>query len=161
VIKDDKYTFPSALYELDKDARESLCEFLYGVKMSDGVSSNIRRCVDVKSCKVSGLKTHDYHLILQKLLPLVVRRIFPEVVVIGLIQLSNFFDALFSKELVEAELDRPSCSIRESVCRLEMIFPPAFFDIMIHLPIHLAEEAKLGGQCVTDGCTQWNGTYAL
>jgi hypothetical protein len=26
-----------------------------------------------------------------------------------------------------------------------MIFPPAFFDIMIHLPVHLAEEAKMGG----------------
>ena len=26
-----------------------------------------------------------------------------------------------------------------------MIFPPSFFDIMIHLPIHLAEEAKVGG----------------
>jgi hypothetical protein len=85
VIKDDRYTLPSALYELDKDARESLCEFLYGVKMPDGVSSNIRRCVDVKSRKVSGLKTLDYHLILQKLLPLVVRRILPEAVVIGLI----------------------------------------------------------------------------
>jgi hypothetical protein len=104
---------------------------------------------------------HDYNLILQKLLPLVVRRILPKAVVIGLIQPSNFFDALCSKELVEAELDGLSCSIREAVCRLEMIFPPAFFDIMIHLPVHLAEEAKLGGQCVTYGCTQWNGTYAL
>jgi hypothetical protein len=64
VIKDDKYTLPSALYELNKEARESLCEFLYGVNMLDGVSSNIRRCVDVKSHKVSVLKTHDYHLIL-------------------------------------------------------------------------------------------------
>jgi hypothetical protein len=64
VIKDDKYTLPSALYGLDKDARESLCEFLYGVKMPDGVYSNIRGCVDVKSRKVSVLKTHDYHLIL-------------------------------------------------------------------------------------------------
>lgn len=26
-----------------------------------------------------------------------------------------------------------------------MIFPPAFFDVMMHLPIHLAEEARLGG----------------
>jgi hypothetical protein len=60
-----------------------------------------------------------------------------------LIQLSNFFDALCSKELVEAELDRLSCSIREDVCRLEMIFPPAFFDIMIHFPVHLAEEATI------------------
>jgi hypothetical protein len=127
VIKDDKYTLPSALYELDKDARESLCEFLYGVKMPDGVSSNIRICVDVKSFKVSSLKTNDYHLILQKLLPLVVHSILPEAVVIGLIQLSNFFNVLCSKELVEAELDRLSCSIREAICRLEMMFPPAFF----------------------------------
>jgi hypothetical protein len=75
----------------------------------------------------------------------VVHRILPETVVIGLIRLSNFFDALCLKELVEAELDRLSCSIREIVCRFDMIFPPAFFDIMIHLPVHLAEEAKLGG----------------
>jgi hypothetical protein len=91
----------------------------------------------------------------------VVHRILPEAIVIGLIQLSNFFDALCSKEMLEAELDRLSCSIREAVFRLEMIFPLAFFDIMIHLPVHLAEEAKHGGQCVTDECTQWNGTYAL
>jgi hypothetical protein len=55
--------------------------------MPDGVSSNIR-CVDVKSRKVSSLKTHNYHLILQKLLPLVVRRILPGLVVIGFIQLN-------------------------------------------------------------------------
>jgi hypothetical protein len=154
VIKDDKYTLPSALHELDKDARESLCEFLYGVKMPDGVSSNIRRCVNIKLPKVSVLKTHVYHLILQKLLPLVLCRILPEAVVIGLIQLSNFFDAVCSKKLVEEELDRLSCSIREVVCQLEMIFPLAFFDIMIHLPVHLAEELNLEGHCVIDGCTQ-------
>jgi hypothetical protein len=152
VIKDDKYTLLSALYELDKEAKERLCEFLYGVKMPDGVSSNIR-CVDVKSRKVSSLKTHNYHLILQKLLPLVVRRILPGLVVIGFIQLNNFFDALCSKELVEAELGRLSYSIREVVCRHEMIFPPAFFDIMVHLPVHLAEKDKIAGQCVIDGCT--------
>jgi len=116
VINNDEYTLPPSLYKLDKEDKESLCAFLYGVKMPDGVSSNIRRCVDVKSCKVSGLKTHDYHLILQKLLPLVVRRILPEAVVIALIQLSNFFDALCSKELVEADLNRLSSSIREAVC---------------------------------------------
>ena len=32
-----------------------------------------------------------------------------------------------------------------------MIFPPSFFDIMIHLPIHLAEEAKVGGPV----CYRW------
>src|SRR6185295_8842265 len=91
------------------------------------------------------------HLILQKLLPLVVCRILLEAVVITFIQLSNFFDALCSKELVEADLNRLSSSIREAVCRLEMLFPPSFFDIMMHLPVHLAEEAKLGGSV----CYRW------
>jgi len=95
VIKKDKYTLPVAQYKLDKDDKENLCKFLCGVKMPDGVSSNIR-CVDLKAYKVSGLKSHDYHLILQKLLPLVVRWILPQQVVIALIQLSNFFDVASS-----------------------------------------------------------------
>ena len=32
-----------------------------------------------------------------------------------------------------------------------MVFPPSFFDIMIHLHVHLAEEAKVGGPV----CYRW------
>jgi len=32
-----------------------------------------------------------------------------------------------------------------TLCKLEKIFPPSFFDIMVHLPIHLANEAKIVG----------------
>ena len=31
------------------------------------------------------------------------------------------------------------------LCSLEQIYPPAFFDIMIHLVMHLPEEALQGG----------------
>lgn len=31
------------------------------------------------------------------------------------------------------------------LCKLEAIFPPAFFDVMLHLLIHLPEEALRGG----------------
>jgi hypothetical protein len=31
------------------------------------------------------------------------------------------------------------------LCKLEMIFPPAFFDVMVHLAVHLPEEAILRG----------------
>jgi hypothetical protein len=136
---------PPALYTLSKDQKEMLCTFLEGVKMPDGFASNIKRCVDVKGCKVSRLKTHDHHVIKQKLLPLVVRNILPEDVVVPLIDLSRFFNAICSKELLPADLDKLSSSIIETLCRLEMVFPPAFFDIMMHLPVHLAKEAKLGG----------------
>jgi hypothetical protein len=36
-------------------------------------------------------------------------------------------------------------NIVETLCKLEMIFPPLFFDSMEHLPIHLPFEAKVGG----------------
>ncbi len=115
--------------------------------MPDGYASNIKRCV----CKVSGLKTHDCHVIFQKLLPIAIRDILPEDVVIPLIQLSRFFNAICSKELSVDDLESMSNSIAETLCRLEMVFPPAFFDIMMHLPVHLAEEAKLGGPV----CYRW------
>ena len=31
------------------------------------------------------------------------------------------------------------------LCKLERIFPPAFFDIMVHLTLHLPNEAIMGG----------------
>jgi hypothetical protein len=151
VVGNGKYTLPSALYTLGKDEMTWLCKFLEGVKMPDGYASNIKRSVDVNKCKVSGLKTHHCHVIFQKLLPIAVRNVLPENVALPLIQLSRYFNAICSKELSAEELEQLSTSIPETLCRLEMIFPPAFFDIMIHLPIHLAEEAKLGGPV----CYRW------
>jgi len=122
-----KFTLPPALYKLEKDDKKLLCKFLHEVKLPDGYASNIQRCVDENRCQLSGLKTHDYHIIFQKLLPLVLRNILPQEVVVPLIDLSRFFSSLCSKELDEKELANMSASIRETLCRLEMIFPPTFF----------------------------------
>ncbi|CAI0443875.1 unnamed protein product, partial [Linum tenue] len=42
-------------------------------------------------------------------------------------------------------LTRLEAQIALTLCQLERIFPLAFFDILIHLTVHLASEAKLGG----------------
>ncbi|XP_028080667.1 uncharacterized protein LOC114282220 [Camellia sinensis] len=52
---------------------------------------------------------------------------------------------LCSKTLEPDGLDRLQSQIALTLCHLERIFPPSFFDIMEHLPIHLAEEAKIAG----------------
>ncbi|XP_057740133.1 uncharacterized protein LOC130957283 [Arachis stenosperma] len=43
------------------------------------------------------------------------------------------------------EIDLLELEIVETLCQLERIFPPSFFDIMVHLPIHLANKVRLGG----------------
>ena len=32
-----------------------------------------------------------------------------------------------------------------TLCKLEKFFPPAFFDIMVNLAVHLSYEAKMAG----------------
>jgi hypothetical protein len=104
-LEKGKYTLPPALYTLGETQKKIMRKFMEGVKMPAGYASNIRRCVDVDGCKVAGLKSHDYHVILQKLLPLVVCDILPEDVVIPLIQLSRFFNSICSKELEDLEFE--------------------------------------------------------
>jgi hypothetical protein len=145
LINNGKYSLPPTLYYLGKDEKKLVCEFLKGVKTPDGYASCFKRLVDVDACKISGGKTHDCHVIFHKLLSLIVRNILPQDVVVPLIELSRFFNSICSKELGVEELDNMSILIRETLCRLEMTFPPGFFDIMMHLPVYLAEEAKLGG----------------
>ena len=43
------------------------------------------------------------------------------------------------------DLEKMETDIITILCKLEMIFPPAFFDIMVHLVLHLPKEAILGG----------------
>jgi hypothetical protein len=42
-------------------------------------------------------------------------------------------------------MERLEMNIVKTICKLEMIFPPSFFDFMEHLPIFLPFEAKVGG----------------
>ena len=42
-------------------------------------------------------------------------------------------------------LERLKADIPIILCKLERIFPPSFFDVMLHLAVHLPEEAILRG----------------
>lgn len=53
-----------------------LLEFLKEVKVPDGYSSNISRLVNMKERKIYSLKSHDSHILMQRLIPLAIRGIF-------------------------------------------------------------------------------------
>ena len=42
-------------------------------------------------------------------------------------------------------LEKIESRIVIALCQLEMKFPPSFFDVMMHLPVHLAGEAMIAG----------------
>ena len=62
-----------------------------------------------------------------------------------MVELSGFIQKLCAKTLYVNDLERLEERIVIILCKLERIFPPAFFDIMIHLMVYLPHEAKLAG----------------
>ena len=142
----DKYEIPKAAFELSLNERKDVCRFLADLKVPDGYSSNIGRCVNVNEGKITGtLKSRDCHIFMQDLLAPSFRGKFDKDVYDALVELSLFFKQLCSKALKVEVLERLEKSIAITLCKLERVFVPSFFDIMVHLTVHLATEAKLAG----------------
>ncbi|KMZ69495.1 hypothetical protein ZOSMA_211G00040 [Zostera marina] len=84
-------------------------------------------------------------MIMQQLLPIVLRRSTHPKVTSVLVDIYKYFNAICSKAIVIEHMERLEKSIVITLCNLEKIFPPNFFTIMIHLVVHLASEAKVVG----------------
>ena len=123
-----------------------VCKFLMKlVKFHDGLISNISRCVNERDGKISGLKMHDYHVLLHRLLPISVRAYLPKNVYTAVIELCSFFHDLCARTIQISDLDRLQADTIIILCKLKRIFPPAFFCVMVHLVVHLPYETKVVG----------------
>ena len=104
--------------------------------------------------RVNRMKSHDYHVWIERLLPAMVRGYVPKHVWLVLAELSYFFCQLCAKELSQTVVANLEKVAPELLCKLEKIFPPGFFLLMQHLIVHLPYEARMGGPCRTAGAIQ-------
>src|SRR3954471_4880833 len=54
--------------------------------------------------------------------------------------LCNFFDVVSRKSIGVKQLEMLQEEIMVILCELEIYFPPAFFDIMVHLLVHVVDD---------------------
>ncbi|XP_022003645.1 uncharacterized protein LOC110901103 [Helianthus annuus] len=132
-------------YTLQKCDVKRVCAWMKELKFPDGYASNIGNRVNIKDNVFYSFKSHDCHVFLQRLLPLAIRGFVSNDIYEAVTELCMFFRVLCSKTLHLDDLYKMKCTIVQTVCKLERIFPPSFFDSMEHLVIHLADEAFLGG----------------
>lgn len=133
-----------AWYTLTRDEKLEFLQFLESICFPDGFAANISKGIS-KDGKITGLKTHDYHILLQRILLIGMRGFLHKDICDALLQLGSFFRQLCSKTLKLDILDKLEQQIVIVLCKLEMILPPAFFDISVHLAVHLPQQARLGG----------------
>ncbi|GJR59971.1 hypothetical protein Tco_1502133 [Tanacetum coccineum] len=115
---EDKTTLPPAGYTLTNAEKDIFCEMLHNIKVPEGYCSNFSSLVNLKDRKLIGLKSHDYHMLMQ------------------------------DKEIILKELDKMQAELVVTLCLLEKFFPPSFFDIMIHLTVHLTREETIAEETI-------------
>ncbi|XP_042964767.1 uncharacterized protein LOC122298991 [Carya illinoinensis] len=139
----DRCRMSLACYTLNHNERISFCEWVSQVTFPDGFVSNIAQCVNIREGKIIRMKSHDSHIFLQRLLSVVIGGFLRPNIKLALTELSTFFKELCARTLTYESLYRLQADIPIILCKLEMIFLPAYFDIMVYLAIHLPDEALL------------------
>lgn len=132
---------PPTYFTMSLKEKELFYEVLENVKFPHGYTFNFARWICKR--KLSGLKTHDFHVIMQEVLPITSRRSTNKRISSVLIELFPFFRVLCSKVLKLDELKLLQERVPKILSTMEKLFPPGFFTIMVHLVTHLATEAKL------------------
>ncbi|XP_022022264.1 uncharacterized protein LOC110922267 isoform X2 [Helianthus annuus] len=136
---------PKACYQMTRGEKTQFLKILKSIKPPDEFSSNISRCVQLNERKLIGMKSYDCHLLMQEFLPIALRGTLPDHVSSVIIELCNFFKIIYYKDLSEVDLNFIESKVALTLCKLEKIFPPSFFTVMVHLVIHLTREVRLGG----------------
>ena len=139
----NKFILLATCYSLTLNEIKEFCKFLKSIKAPNSYSFNISHYVQLNERKIYDLKLPDGHVLMQQLLPLIVHGV-PHKNVCGvIIELSKFFKQLCSKVLETNHLHQLENNIIVILCKMEQIFPPSFFDIMVHLLVHLVSKAKV------------------
>jgi len=136
---------PQPVTPCQKYQKVSFCQCLKGVKVSQGHSSNVKSLLSMQDLKLIGLKSYDCHILMQQLLPITIRGILPENVRHTITCLCSFFSSICCKVIDPLELYELQDEIVVILCELEMFFRPSYFDIMVHLVVHLVREVILCG----------------
>jgi hypothetical protein len=103
------------------------------------------RAVNLDTGKLSGVKSHNYHIFMKKLFSVMFHKYLDDDVWTALAELRHFYRQLCAKEIKKDMMKKLEEEIPVLLCKLEKIFPPRWFNLMQYLLVHLPYEAKIEG----------------
>jgi hypothetical protein len=142
-----KIVKPHASYVLTPEEFEVFAQTIESLKMPTGYSSTLGK--HIRGKKFGSLKSHDYHVLMQQILPLALRGLLTAGARMAVMRMCKVFRRICTKVYNPAEYESLQVDVAESMALLKIEFPPSFFDIMMHLPYHLVQELDLCGPVST------------
>ena len=116
---------------------------LNNIKVPSGYSSNIQGRLNMKEKKFTNLKSHDCHVLMTQLLPVVLRGILSENVRLAIVKLCVFLNEISQKAIDLEKIIQLQNDVVQCLVSFEMVFPPSFFNIMTHLLVHIVKEINI------------------
>ena len=134
---------PVANYVLTTKEFDIFCSRLEKLKVPTGYCSEIG--THIRNRKFGALKSHDYHILMQTLMPMALRGLMEKNTRMAIMRVCRIFRRLCCKVWDPSLEDDLREDVAVTMCLMEMTFPPTFFDVMSHLPMHLVEELIILG----------------
>jgi hypothetical protein len=139
---------------MPEEEQLSFFDTMANLKVPTRYASRLKK--DIVKGRLGAMKSHDYHVLFQQILPISLRHKMSKELRIAIIRICRVFKVKCNKvyDLVAYPMLKFGTII--VLCHLEKVFPPSFFDLMTHLVIHLVHELDICGLVHTCGCIQLN-----
>jgi hypothetical protein len=105
--------------------------WMKNLKFPDAFAAGFRRAVNLKTGNLIGLKSNDYHVIMEWILLNMLWGYVHQDVWKTLAKLSYFYRQLCAKEIKKEMMEKLEKEIPVLLCKLEKIFPPGSFNYNI------------------------------
>jgi hypothetical protein len=99
--------------------RKEILRWLKKLKFLDRYASNIKQAVNVSTGKLNGLKSRDYHIIIERLMPIMFHDYFNANLWKIFTELSYFYMQIYAKQVSKAMMQKLEKEILVLVCTME------------------------------------------
>lgn len=134
---------PNAPYVFTDVEQKLFVDEVSGIRTPTGYGSSLGK--HFQKSRLIGLKSHDFHCLLQQIVPVAIRNMLQPLQRTALIRLGKSFNRICTRVVDKSQLKALRLYVVETMCILEVCFPPAFFDVMQHTLIHLVDEMEVCG----------------
>ena len=121
----DKVHMPDAPYVLSATDKAKVLHVLKNLRTPTHYVSALH--TKISKGKLSGLKSHDFHVVLQQILPLCFRKVSNKALASTIIRLIRIFRKLCAKIVDANDKEQLMADSAETMCMVGKEMPPIFF----------------------------------
>jgi hypothetical protein len=120
----------NAPYCLKPIERKEVLRWLKTLKFPDRYAANVKWAVNIDTGKMNELKSHDYYILIERLMPIMFRSYFKPDLWKMFAELSYFYRQIYAKQVSNAMMKMLEKEIAALVRKMETVFPPGWFNVM-------------------------------